>query len=201
MDVIFTIKKYSSATGIPNERGLTLLEMLFAIGISAILLGVLAEFLYSGVRMWTKSDRAYQRQHELKYIYQVLQNELTDLVALPNLPGEILTGDGEQIKFWRQTSAGLVQVGYRFDRSELQIMKTEGFWGSTPGETVLFHGVTGWSIEYYQPRTKNWARQWDSGQSREIPALIRFNVTTKTAPLGSIVIPVKVWSKEAENDG
>lgn len=185
-------KLFIKATCVRNETGLTLLEMLVSLTISAVLFAILAQFMFSGIQLWGKNDQAYQRQHRLNLVYQVVYNDLATVYVSNYLAEKAFKGDEYQLNFWREAPSGLVQVTYRYDRSSKQVFRTIGFWGSTPAEVSIFKNFNTWKFEYYQPNTKSWISEWDPDQKTAVPALIRITGKSDT-DLGQIVIPIKTW--------
>ncbi len=184
-----------------NERGFTLIEMLAAICISALLLGVLAEFLFSCTGLWAKSDRGYQREQQLKFIYQMLERDFISIYPgtyLGELPA--IEGDETRCAFWLETGQGLVRVQYRYDQENGKVYRVSGVAGSDPTEKTLFDDVTIWKIEYYDAFAQNWLLQWQVRPTeREIlPKLLRVSVQTKLANFGTLTFPIKAWRPEAK---
>lgn len=183
-----------------NEKGLSLLEMLISLTFTAVLLGVLSQFLYSGVRFWGKNDQAYRRLSQFKMVFQVTYNDLASAFAGSYLPEFSLTGDEYQLSFWKETTAGLVLVNYRYDSFKKIVYRSAGFWGSKPEENEVFTDIVSWRFEYYKPDQKNWLLEWKPERKDQIPSLVRITVKTKTTDLGSMVIPLKTWRPEEKSD-
>lgn len=175
-----------------SEAGFTLLEMLFSIGLSGLLLVILAQFMLSGIKLWERNDGGYRRQHQMKIVYERLYEEVSCMLHGDYLPEYIISGDDYKLSFWRESGAGLVLVTYRYDFNDNKVYRSEGFYGSRPEDTVLFDGITNWQFEYYEPKTRNWLREWTSDR-KELPALIRITVKSKDSNLGTLTIPVKAW--------
>lgn len=192
------VKKLLKALALPNERGVTLLEMLAAITITAFMLAILAQFLFSGVRLWGKQDRGYQQQHRLKLIHQTLYNDLSTALAGNYLPEYSVKGDDAKLQFWSEAPTGLVQITYDYDREQQIVYRSAGFWGQVPQEIPLFKEITEWKFEYFEPKWKNWVTQWNPEQKMLIPALVRVTVHTKTGNLGAMTFPLKAWHEEDE---
>jgi len=175
------------------------MEMLFSIALTGILLAVLAQFLLSGVQLWGRNDRGYRRQHQLKFIYQTVSDEVSTMFYGDYLPDFAVKGDDYQLSFWRESTTGLILVTYRFDLNDQKVYRSQGFYGSTPEETVMFTDISSWQFEYYESETQNWLREWTSDR-KELPALIRITVTTADSNLGTLVIPVKAWHSQESNE-
>jgi prepilin-type N-terminal cleavage/methylation domain-containing protein len=194
-----SIKYLSRVSGNRSEAGFTLLELLFSISITGLLLAILAQFLLSGVQLWERNDRGYRRQHQLKLVYQTAYNELSTMCYGEYLPDFIINGDDWQLGFWRETTRGLVFVKYRYDLNEKIVYYSEGFYGSKPPETALYKEIINWQFEYFDQKNRNWLREWKSDR-KELPALIRITVKSKDADLGTLTIPVKAWHVVQQNE-
>ncbi len=194
-----SIKHPSKVSGNRTEAGYTLLELLFSISITGLLLAILSQFLLSGVRMWERNDRGYRRQHQLKLVYQTAYNEISTMCYGEYLPEYLIDGGDTRLSFWRETPRGLEFVNYRYDLNEKVIYHSQGFYGSEPPEVVLYKGIENWEFEYFDPKNRNWLREWKSDK-KELPALIRITVKTKDADLGTLTVPVKAWHVVLKNE-
>jgi hypothetical protein len=174
--------------------------MILALGLAIVLFGVLDQFLYSGVMLWGKSDRVWEKQHQLQRINEMLNRELTSLYVSGNLPEPTVQGDEEQLTFWNDTDSGLTLVHWHYDEAEHKLFKSSGFWGSSPEEKLFSEQITAWKFEYYQPETQNWLLSWEPQKKDDIPALIRVSVTSKAGDLGTITVPVKLYHPEVKDD-
>jgi prepilin-type N-terminal cleavage/methylation domain-containing protein len=199
--VLFPTKPTFWATVSRNEQGMTLIELLASLALLVILLGVLSQFLYNGVHLWGRHDRAYERRHQLRVISQTLSSDLAALVNSPFLAEPALSGDEYEMSFWTEAKDGLVQIKYRYDQQTQKVFKSTGFWGSKPPENELLTAVKSWSIEYYRPKTNNWEQLWKPTYKNELPSLIRVTMQSKTDDLGTMVFPIKAWHKESTIDG
>jgi prepilin-type N-terminal cleavage/methylation domain-containing protein len=197
----FPIKKSLQDGVFPgNEKGFTLVEMLVAICISALMLGVLSEFLYSWTGIWVKNSRLYQKEQQLKIIYQTMDNNLKQLYPGAYLPDVAFQGDEDQFGFWQETKEGLIQVCYRYDAEKKSVFRSFGFWGSKPEAAALFTGITEWKLEYYHPTERNWLLNWEhqSFKKELVPALIRVSIQTKLTNRVTLTFPIKAWHQEVD---
>jgi prepilin-type N-terminal cleavage/methylation domain-containing protein len=189
----------SKATAPRSKAGYTLLEMLFVLALTAFLLVILSEFLLSGMKLWVKNDRAYRLQHQLKFVFQVINKELSAAYVNPYLPDKAMKGDDISLSFWKECADGLFKVKYRYEQTEKIVYRTAGLMGTSAPETVLFKDIINWKFEYYQSHTKNWLLEWDDSDKTLVPSLIRISITTKESDLGTFVIPIKAWHSEEED--
>jgi hypothetical protein len=190
----------SKATAIRGENGVSLVEMLVALSLTAFLLGVISQFLFTGVKFWAKNDLAYRRQHQLKVVFLTTYSDISSAFIGSYLPDFSMSGDEYQLNFWRETAEGLVLVKYRFEPPEHKVYRSAGFWGGTPPENELFTGIDSWKFEYYQTSSKNWLLEWKPERKDEVPSLIRITVKSKLVNMGTLYIPLKVWRGEEKTD-
>lgn len=176
-----------------NESGLTLTEVVVSLGLLAFILGVLAQFLYGGVRFWAKNDRAYLRQHQLRIIYQTLNHDLEAAFAGRFAPEIAMRGNPEQVRFWRETAAGLRQVSYRYDPERHCVTYSSALWGSDPEEKLIFKDITEWRFEYFNLRLETWMPDWESEQKAQLPSLVQVTLKTQAGNLGRLVFPIRVY--------
>lgn len=182
-----------------SEAGMTLLEVLAALGILVMLLAVLSQMLYTGSRIWVKNDCAYQKQHQLQDLYTMLAPELRSAYGNEFLPGKAFKGDEREVSFWRETGVGLQQVTYRYDATQKTLYRAAGFWGATPEAKPLFTDLSAWKFEYFEAAARNWKYDWDPVVKTALPSLIRITATTTLTDLGSIVIPLEAWHEEDDD--
>jgi hypothetical protein len=174
--------------------------MLASITITAFMLAILAQFLFSGLRLWGRQDRSYQLQHRLKLIHKTLYNDLSAVLAGNYLPEDSVKGDDAKLQFWTEMPSGLVQVTYSYDAEQQVVNRSEGIWGQVPQEIPLFKEITRWEFEYFDTKWDNWVKEWHPEQKISIPALIRVNVRTKTGNLGALTFPLKAWQAGEEDE-
>jgi prepilin-type N-terminal cleavage/methylation domain-containing protein len=200
--VVFSIKPSWGAFVTRNEPGMTLVELLASLSLLGILLAVLSQFLYTGIGLWGKTDRANERNYQLRFISQTLNTDLASMVNSPFLAEPAISGDEYEVTFWSENDQGLVQVKYRYDESTQKVLKTVGFWGNKASENEVFQKIQSWKIEYYRPKTKKWESQWQPAYKNEIPALLRVTVILKNKDQTgtTLVFPIKTWHNESNAD-
>lgn len=194
--MVIRIRKNSKDISGKNESGMTLLEVLASLSLLAFILGVMAEFLYNGVRFWGRSNHAYQLQHELALIDQTFRNDLESAYVNRFLPGNAVEGKEDELTFWRETSTGLQQRRYRYDPEHQCLFRATGLQGAKPEENTLLSAVREWHFEYWDPETENWSFDWNPDSKTAVPTLVRVTVKTDTGDLGKLVFPIKAEAGE-----
>ena len=181
-----------------NEAGMTLAEVLAALALTSLLLGLLSQFLYTSVRLWSKNDQAYRRQHQLKYVYQNLANDFGTVFTSRFLPEEPFQGEELKLNFWSENYRGLEQIQYRYDFETKALWRSAGFWGSEPEGRELFTGISQWKFEYFEPEKRNWVLYWKPSYRTELPSLVRITAQTELGVIGSLVFPIKTRRNEED---
>lgn len=179
-----------------EEIGMTLAEVVAALGLSVLLLGMLSQFLFNGGSLWSKNDLAYQSQHQLKFVYQTIGNDLENAFVGRFLPEEPFQGEEYFFYFWCNSNDGLKRIGYRYDLQEKAIWRSSGYWGSIPKEQKLFGNIFEWRFEYYEPNKGNWVLYCKSSTKTDLPSLVKITAKTDLGVLGPIVLPIKAWRNE-----
>jgi hypothetical protein len=192
------VKKLFGVSAKFNERGVTLLEMVAAMTITAFMLAVLAQFLFSGARLWGQQDCNYRQQHRLTMIRQILDYDLSSLLVGNYLPEDSVWGDGLKLQFWSEAADGLVRITYYYDPEQQTVFRLAGFWGQEAPEVPLFKEITEWKFEYFESKWKNWTSTWKARRKNEVPALVRVTAHAKTGNLGTLTFSVKAWHEEDE---
>jgi type II secretory pathway component PulJ len=194
--MVCSARKLCSITGRRSEAGVTLIEVVAALGLLGLLLAVLSQLLHAGGRMWIKTDYAYQRQHQLQDLYTVLASDMRFVYCSPFLPTKALQGNDREIAFWRETERGLQQVTYRYDAPQKILYRTAGFWGVLPEAKPLITNLTALQFEYFETTARNWKYEWEPKRKTLLPSLVRITATAGPDDLGPIVIPLEAWHEE-----
>jgi len=167
-----------------------------ALGLTAVLLGFTAQFLFNGIGLWEKNDYAYRRQRQLKIIYQSLASDLEATVTGRLLPETLLTGDENTLRFWREAPSGLRLIEYRYDLTAKTVWRSDAFWGEEPSERELVTKATKWEFEYYDSKNSSWQGRWNTDTAVALPALVRVTVATDLGDLGKMIFAIKARQEE-----
>ncbi|MGE5605160.1 MAG: hypothetical protein ACM3YE_05655 [Bacteroidota bacterium] len=181
-----------------NENGMTLAEVVAALALTSLLLGLLSQFLYTTVGLWSKNDKAYRYQHQLKYVYQTLANDFETVFTSRFLPEEPFQGEELQLSFWSENYHGLEQIRYRYDFENKTLWRSAGFWGSEPEARKLFTGISEWRFEYFEPKKRNWVLYWKPSYRTELPSLVKITARTELGVLGPLVFSIKARRNEED---
>lgn len=181
-----------------NEKGMTLAEVVAALALTSLLLGLLSQFLYTTVGLWSKNDKAYRYQHQLKYVYQTLANDFGTVFTSSFLPEESFKGEELQLSFWSENYRGLEQIRYRYDYENKTLWRSAGFWGSEPEAQKLFTGISEWRFEFFEPKNRNWVLYWKPSYRTELPSLVKVTARTELGVMGPLVFSIKTRRNEED---
>lgn len=181
-----------------NENGMTLAEVVAALALTSLLLGLLSQFLHTTVGFWSKYDKAYRYQHQLKYIYQTLANDFGTVFTSRFLPGEPFQGEELQLVFWSENHHGLEEIRYRYDFEAKTLWRSAGFGGSEPEGRKLFTGISEWKFEYFEPEKRNWVLYWKPSYRTELPSLVKITARTELGVVGPLVFSIKTRRNEED---
>lgn len=180
------------------ENGITLAEVVASLALSILLLGMLSQFLYSGASLWSKNDRAYRNQHQLKFIYQTIANDLENVFGGRFLPEETFRGEEYLFNCWCETNTGLKRIGYRYDLYEKAVWRSVGYWGGPAEERKLVSNVAEWRFEYFDPNKSNWLLYWEPTAKTKLPSLVKITAKTDLGVVGPVVFSIKSRRDEEE---
>jgi prepilin-type N-terminal cleavage/methylation domain-containing protein len=194
------VKSPFTAAAIRNESGLTLLEMILALALAAILLMVTSEYLFSAAGLWIRYDKASLRGRQLNQVQRVLAGDLDAMVAGPYLPEAAFQGETGRLVFWMAALDGLRQVTYEYDPTAQTVSRSSGFWGAEPRREVLFKQVLKWEFEYFELKTKSWRMEWGPGSAAHFPGLLRVTFQIDKGGSAAVALPFRTRLEEAESD-
>jgi len=194
------------------ERGFTLLELLLATAVGAIVLLVIQSTFFGALRLHNTTHERIEEDRVIQRTLSIVQRDFAGLM----LPGGTLSGElqtttfssmatrsaGERVSPDIYTNSGKVDGWNPF--SEVQMVAyylaaaTAG--GNTkdlvrvvtrnllpvqeavPEEQVLLHGVAAVTVSFYDG--SGWTDSWDSSTSATLPSALKFSLTMSPKAAG-----------------
>jgi general secretion pathway protein J len=195
----------------PDRRGFTLVEVVLAVSITAVVVLLATAGLRVGLRAWESGQRRADLQQESRALVELISESLAGTFPYQGRPGlspervVLFQGEPEEVHF--VTSAPpltldapaapfhAVVLGRKGNDalmlSERLVPADEPF---APGaERVLSRSVTRFTLAY---RDENgaWQEKWDAREAGGLPTAVRFELAVgtlaRTAPAVIIALPV-----------
>ncbi|MEY4640707.1 MAG: hypothetical protein RLZZ227_701 [Pseudomonadota bacterium] len=199
----------------PRSRGFTLLEMLLAMALTALLLGMLSAGVYAVVNDWR--DESVGLDDTLDRTLVVLQLERALIAAFPHsyVDPERLSrhvyfeGDESSLSFVSavspQRSTGLTGWRLESDAEGLNLRLTPAFADSPdvrfeelePSALLPGYRATFRYLLQRSPDEKEWLDEWRGAEQQSLPIAVHLvltplDETLDEAPL-DIVAPIRAW--------
>jgi len=214
-----------SAGCVEKELGFTLLELLLALSLMAVLITLMFGAFYSGSRAWEKGEQLTRSQQFLRVVPELVRKQLAS-VSMPETIKEdgkwfFLRGDDKFVEFFSnvslypQADAGLVYVRYRITAMEDQLVKLSFFEQDMylldadklpdieeTSYVDLLSGYTSMSFAYLtrgdgDDGITEWLSAWNPEEMEGEPLAIKFTFReAKSDQELYVVVPVLVGHKE-----
>jgi len=194
-----------------DGRGFTLLEVILAVSILAVVVLLATTSLRVGLRAWESGQRRVDLQQENRALVELLTDSLAGAFPYQGRLGEnpdrvvLFQGEAEEIRF--VTSApplGLDAPAAPFHAVVLgrkgenalrlieRLVPTDDPFGPGP-ERVLSRSITRFTLAY-RDEFGQWQDTWDGKESGGLPTAIRFELAVgggvRTAPAVVIAMPL-----------
>jgi general secretion pathway protein J len=201
-----------------DSRGFTLLEVVLAFSILAVVMVVMIGSLRVGTRAWETGERRTAVRQELRAIVELLTEAMGSAYPYRGRLGQapervvLFQGDEGELRFVT-TAAPLVLDApvapfhavtlRRSDDDRLLLVErmvpAEEPFGDTP-ETVLSRSVSGLKLQYLDDKG-NWLDQWDGKEAGGLPLAVRLELSIRdrgrieTVP--PLVVPIPLGKSAA----
>jgi type II secretion system protein J len=184
---------------IRRSKGFTLIEVLIALSILAMIFGLLYGTLSSTQRLAsaTEGDSEIYRQAQIALSRMSSELSMVYWTRSPITQGSFIGEDLSRFDERRESrpadslsflalshprlarnapEGDLVRVSYLLD-GDLLVRQAELPEGGQATRIVLAEGVAGLNFRYYDPRAKDWVDRWESGQDPAPPDGVEIGLT------------------------
>jgi prepilin-type N-terminal cleavage/methylation domain-containing protein len=222
--MIFCGKRHSNLT----ESGFTLLEMIVAITLVAMMATGLWALFSVSIRSWSKGTEFIDKNQRHRSILDLTRKQIASAYPLDMpeeeretaMPYPIFSGSESGFSFVSlnslrfQESPGLTLVSYDIVQDsggDYTLFETEarytgrGFYAELPGAvskgTTIFENLSSCIFEYLDPGDNNssqWVREWDGQSRRELPRAISISMISRD-PQGNLLSRYMVVPIQAQS--
>ena len=200
----------------PAERGFTLLELVLALSIVAVMLTILFGGLRVGLRAWQRGEERAETLERARSMNQLIEQTLAGAYAFQaqidkNTQARILfQGDAEKVSFVTMSPPLPLLAGVAFTAVTFSMeagaafglaIREKALPNFDPFETVrpslVDPTVTGIRFRYLRdPDGGSWEDTWDGAQERVLPRAVEVTLTTtingRVLEQAPITVPVRV---------
>jgi len=203
-----------------RNRGFTLLELLLAMTLVALIVVLVYGSLRLGIRAWEKGEQSAERSQTTRIVLDLLRRQIVgicaDLVPKAGEPGPLF-GDRANLSLVSSVAlvpgndAGRVRVEYRietadqltgltFTEKSLTLLPREPTTETEPGYPLLA-ATAGIDFTYLAPAPaatpddsapdRAWVDEWPA-ESTDLPLAVRIRVReTATDPPLAVIVPIR----------
>jgi prepilin-type N-terminal cleavage/methylation domain-containing protein len=201
---------------IHRESGFTLLEVLIAITLLAMIAVGIWTVLNISIQSWTRGTDAIDINQRHRSMLAMAQKQIASIYPLfaavstepKSRPALIFYGTGNRVRFVSLNSlqfsdnAGLILVSYETDHdadgNTFLAEKETRYFGQSPDESALsgsksvsiFDNLLNCTFEYYDPGDEEhpaqWVSEWDAGTLNQLPAAIRMTMIAQDSQVGTL---------------
>lgn len=202
-----------------NPTGFTLLEVLLAMSITAIIVVIVFGAFRVSIRAWEKGERQIARQDRIRVVTQLMKKQISSAVTSHtlNAAAQFVSLDGSEVQLSLFSSFALhpthsrssvfcryvsetdtEETALRFaEETAEQNAAVTGVTALNANNSVtLLSGLTGLTFNYLYPLKEGepaqWQPQWHTDRKGRLPLAIRMEISDASfaAPL-TVVIPLR----------
>ena len=183
-----------------NRCGFTLVEMLVAVGLGAIILAVVVTAFSQSSTVSTVAHAKTEAMHNARVAMDLLERDISSAYIEP--AGQIFDGDGTHLHLRtvsRTDGPGAQEVYYKLEQRDVGgvrnvqcLVRGHVDPGGNPKDTTypVGHVVRIFSLRYYSDQAGQWFPSWDSRsanvyQNRKMPDVVE--VTLEVVDLDDVL--------------
>jgi len=179
--------------------GFTLLELLIAVALTAVIALAIFGTWTQGIRVWERANQAQFEDREVRFVLETMAKELRNSFLFT---GMAFSGTGKEVSFPQMIHiTGLTEisqreigrVSYSFNPDEQALIRHQIGWfqSQTPEAEEVVSGAKDLKITYYQfdreDETYQWKEEWNDEEKQ--PLGVRVELTREDKE------EVKTWVK------
>lgn len=191
-----------------SSSGFTLLELLIAFTIVAMIMGIMVGAMRLGIRSWEKGHERVDSYQHLRVSTEQITEDIRSAFLAEGQKVTSFVGESDRVTFHTATAGlgpesgvyGVRRVSYYVD-TEGRLMMEESYPYDEEvkgAEAVpLYSGAEKVAFRYYEVKAdeKDWVDHWDSKESTKLPAAVEITLTTvddkgKRGELPPLVVPI-----------
>lgn len=201
-----------------DARGVTLMEILLAMSIMAVIIVVLVGSARVGIRAWEAGERQAAAQQEIRAMVELLTDTLSGAYPYKGRLGGgpervvLFQGEADEVRFVTTAPPLTLDTATapyhavtlsRSDEDELRLVErlvpAEEPFGDDP-RTVLSRTVTGFRLQYLDDKGA-WQDTWDGPKAGAIPAAVRVELSirgrVRSESVPAFVVPIPLGKAAA----
>ena len=191
-----------------SSKGFTLLELLVAFTIGAMIIGIMVGVLRLGIRSWEKGHQRVDGYQHLRMMTEQIMEDMRSAFHADSDKVTSFVGENDKVTFHTTTGGlrplsdiyGVRRVSYYIDFQGRLVME-EGYpfdESVAGGEAVpLFGRAESIEFRYYNEKgdIKEWFNNWDSKEFRGLPGAVEITLVAvieedKRIELPPVIVPI-----------
>lgn len=166
------------------RTGFTLVEILIALAILAMIVASTFTIFRSSSSSWQKGEKRSERYHNARVAIGKMSAEISHAVIDEGKPGRFI-GEKEDVRFISFVSAAsgvfeLAEIGYWLDKNERVLMRNEDVdpdydFSTQDYSDILADNISMLEFSYYNGT--RWSDTWDSNSSeKNLPEAVKIKI-------------------------
>ncbi|PRX30486.1 general secretion pathway protein J [Orenia metallireducens] len=174
-----------------REEGFTLVEILIAVTISAIIMTVTFIFFQQSLSTWERSGANSDWQQHWRVLESDLQRHLNNIFLSPLYQDNLFIGEEHSLEFLTVEDKQLKRISYFFDPYQGLLKREISSIDKEESQQLLFFNnleIEGVNFYFYDPKDDYWKGYWSYEEEERLPTAIKVQITIKKVELPPIVI-------------
>lgn len=177
-----------------RQRGYTLVEVLIAVAILAVVMTMVSLTFSSTVRLVQAVNNGQEQEHQARICLSLIAGDLLTARKHPRFPWSTKNGEwegqpadllafvaaGRADERQQSQEAGLLRVLYTREGDRLTRVVLRNLQGEFPEaveRTELATGIVAFDLRYYDEMSRLWVDEWDGKVRPSLPRAVRIQLT------------------------